>query len=101
MRSSIHLTGRPPALRDSRAVMSVPRAPPLPPKLPPWGWLIRRTLFGGKPKHRRDGERHVELRLEAAAAGERPVVGSHWLITPKVSSGFAPSRFQRNFSVTT
>ncbi len=26
---------------------------------------------------------------------------SHWLITPKVSSGLAPSRCQRNFSVST
>ena len=49
MRSSIHLTGRPPAFRESIAVMSVPRPPPLPPKLPPCGWLIRRTLFVGRP----------------------------------------------------
>jgi hypothetical protein len=30
--------------------MSVPRPPPFPPKLPPWGWPIIRTLLEGSPK---------------------------------------------------
>ena len=30
--------------------MSVPRVPPLPPKLPPWGWLDHAHLVGGQPK---------------------------------------------------
>ena len=47
MRSSIHLTGRPPIFRDSRPVTIDPGPPPLPPKLPPCGWLIKRTRFDG------------------------------------------------------
>jgi len=35
-------------LRESIAVMSQPRAPPLPPKLPPCGCAMKRTLFDGR-----------------------------------------------------
>ncbi len=75
MRSSIHLTGRPPALRDSSTVMSVPRVPPLPPKLPPWGWAIMRTLLDGRPRAAARAQRDVRGGLEARPQREALVDG--------------------------
>jgi len=101
MRSSIHLTGRPPALRESRQAMSVPRVPPRPPKLPPWGWLFTFTLLEGSPKvAARPSPKWVADWMLPRTVRSR-LIGSHSQMAPKVSMGFAPTRFQRNFSVKT
>jgi hypothetical protein len=62
---------------------------------------MKRTLLRGSPstavlpRARSDGDWKVPRQVTL------PSTGSHWLITPKVSSGLAPMRFQRKVSLKT